>query len=701
MILGIATVFATYASVRFYEHHRKNRRNDAHGKAGIKNGLTIGQEETPEPFSEDQLLAETDENKKNKHYVAMSGVSIGFATVRVFCPPLTLPTILIFTYTAIPYLRQTEKSLLKDKKVDGYVLYSIADMMMLGLGAYAAASVGIGLLHLSKYILSNAKDRFKRQLIDVFSQQPDKVWVIKNGVEVQVSIDQVKENDILVVAAGDIIPVDGTVIDGVAAVDQKVLTGESQPVDKTVDTRVFASTMVLSGQIHIRMEKSGQETVVAKIGEIINQSIDFNGNKELKGEKWADTFTTPTLALALLSWPFLGPVGVVGILYCHIANTVRVVAPLSTLRYLNAAMENGILVKDGHALEELTNIDTIIFDKTGTLTQEVPEVGEIILCGSRYTRNDILFFAAAAEQKSIHPIAKAILRKAEDKQMVLPKIEDSSYDVGYGISVEVDGKIIQVGSIRFMQMKAIKIPKTMQDKMDRALAMGYSVIMLAIDSKLEGMLEIHTIVRPEAEKAVQVLRERGIKCIAIVSGDHEAPTRVLANALGMDNYFHDILPEEKAAIVERLQKKGKKVAVVGDGVNDAIAMEKADISISLSGASTIATDVAQVVLMDGSLMHIPDLIELSRGLDKNLSRSLILNIIPNIIALNGVLFFRFGMLTTMLVSQSPLVLGTINALFPVNGKSAHSPDSLADNKEKTMLFDKIDLSKENPQASVL
>jgi len=701
MIIGIATVFATYASIRFYEHHRKNQKNDVHGKAGIKNELTVGQEEASEPFLEDQLLARTDENKKNQHYVAMSGVSVGFATARIFCPLLTLPTILVFTYTAIPYLRQTEKSVLKDKKVDGYVLYSIADMMMLGLGAYATASVGIGLLHLSKYILSNAKDRFKRQLIDVFSQQPEKVWVIKNGVEIQVSIDQVKENDILVVAAGDIIPVDGTVIDGVAAVDQKVLTGESQPVDKMVDARVFASTMVLSGQIHICMEKSGQETVVAKIGEIINQSIDFNGNKELKGEKWADTFTTPTLALALLSWPFLGPVGVVGILYCHIANTIRVVAPLSTLRYLNTAMENGILVKDGHALEELTNIDTIIFDKTGTLTQEIPEVGEIILCGNRYTRNDILFFAATAEQKSIHPIAKAILRKAEDKQMVLPKIEDSSYDVGYGISVEVDGKIIQVGSIRFMQMKAIKIPKTMQDKMDRALAMGYSVIMLAIDSKLEGILEIHTIVRPEAKKAVQVLRERGIKCIAIVSGDHEAPTRVLANSLGMDNYFYDILPEEKAEIVERLQKEGKKVAVVGDGVNDVIAMEKADISISLSGASTIATDVAQVILMDGSLMHIPDLIELSRGLDENLSRSLILNIIPNIIALNGVLFFRFGMLTTMLVSQSPLVLGTVNALFPVNGKSARSPDSLADNKKKTMLSENTDLSKENPQISVL
>ena len=422
------------------------------------------------------------------------------------------------------------------------------------------------------------------------------------------------------------------------------------------------------------MEKTGEETLVAKIGEIINQSINYKGTQELKGERWADTFTTPMLVLAILSWPFLGAVGVVGILYCHIANTIRVVAPLGTLNYLNIALKNGILVKDGHVLEELSSIDTFIFDKTGTLTQEIPEVGQIILCSDHYTENEILFFAASAEQKSVHPIAKAILKKAESEQMVLPKIEDSSYDIGYGISVEINGKIIQIGSSRFMQMKQVEISKEMSDKMDDAMATGHSVIMLAINSTLEALLEIHTIVRPEAKKTIQMLRQNGIKCMTIVSGDHELPTRALAASLDMDEYFYDILPEEKAELVERLQKKGKKVAIVGDGVNDTIAMEKADISISLSGASSIATDVAQVVLMDGTLTHIPELLELSRKLNKNLSRSLVLNIIPNVIALNGVLFFHFGILTSILASQSPLVLGTINALLPVDNKPANTLD---------------------------
>jgi Cu2+-exporting ATPase len=668
MIYGITSVLAMYATVRLYEHFIKNN-NAVHNEAETKTVEGGKTEALPE-----NLIIETDENKKNKFYVKMSGVSIGLSTARLFYPPLALPSILLFTYTAIPYLKQTEKSLLKEKKIDGYVLYSIADMMMLEIGAYASASVGIGLLHLSKYILSNAKERSKKQLVDIFSQQPDKVWVLKQGVEVQVSIDQVQENDILVVGAGDIIPVDGTVTDGIAAVDQKVLTGEAQPADKTVGDRVFASTMVLSGQINILMEKSGQETLVAKIGDIINQSIDFKGSQELKGEKWADSFTTPMLALALLSGPFLGPAGTVGILYCHIANTIRVVAPLSTLNYLNIAVNNGILVKDGHVLEDLSSIDTFIFDKTGTLTQETPEVGQIILCSGRFTEEDILFYAAAAEQKSVHPIAKAILKKAEDQQLELPAINDSSYDIGYGISVDIDGKMIQIGSSRFMQMKGVKIPQDMHDKMTKAMAMGHSVIMLAINSTLEGLFEIHTIVRAESKKTIRILRKCGIKNIVIVSGDQELPTRALANSLQIDDYFYEILPEQKADIVEKFQKEGKKVAFVGDGVNDAIAMEKANVSISLSGSSTIATDVAQIILMDGSLSHLPQLLELSKKLEKNLSRSLVLNIVPNVIALNGVLFFHFGMLTTMMISQSPLVMGTINALLPVDAKSTHSLD---------------------------
>lgn len=685
MIYGLTSVLAIYASLRLYEQYIKKNKKSAKDKAVETDKPELKAEPKPE-----SLFFKTDENEKNKHYLKLSVLSIGLSSARLIYAPLALPSILLFTYTAIPYLRQTENSLIKNRKVDGYVLYSIADMMLMRIGAFASASIGISLLHLSKYILSNAKERSKRQLVDIFNQQPDKVWILKNGVEVQVAIDQVKENDILVVDAGDVIPVDGTVVDGIAAVDQKVLTGEAQPSDKSVGDRVYASTMVLSGRINILMEHSGQETLVAKIGDIINQSIDFKGSQELKGEKWADSFTTPMLVLAIGSGPFLGPVGTIGILYCHIANTIRVVAPLSTLNYLNIAVKNNILVKDGHVLEELVHIDTFIFDKTGTLTQDIPEVGHIIPCSNRFNEDEILFYAASAEQKSIHPIAKAILHKAKEKQMELPKIHDSSYDIGYGISVAVDDKKIQIGSNRFMQMKGIEISAEIQSKMETALSTGHSVILLAINSRLEGLLEVHTIIRPEVADTIRILRQSGIKHMAIVSGDQEEPTKALASSLQLDEYYFNILPEQKADIVAKYQSEGKKVAFVGDGVNDAIAMEKADVSISLSGASSIATDVAQIVLMDGSLLHLPILLDLSKKLEKNLSRSLVMNVVPNAIALNGVLFFHFGALTTMLISQSPLLMGTINALLPVNSPSSHLKDDSEDDKQLQTTTDSED-----------
>lgn len=661
MLPAVPIVLATYVSVRIYENYRKTWNNKISRDTDEKKLVKV---EDTEAILENVLI-ETGENEKNKHYVKMSGLSIGIATVRTFYSPLALISLAAFTYTTIPYIRQTETSLIKNKKIDGYVLYFLADMMMLGLGAYASASIGIGMLHLAKFILSNAKDKSKKNVVDVFSHQPDQVWIIKNGVEVQVAIDRVGKGDILVVHTGDIIPVDGIVTEGIAAIDQRVLTGESQPADKISGDKVFASTIVMSGRISICIEKSGQETTVAKIGEIINKSIEFKGNHELKGEKWADSYNLPILLLALMSGPFLGPVGTVGILYSHIANTIRVVAPLGTLKHLDFAINNGMLVKDGHVLEIIKDVDTVIFDKTGTLTQDLPKVGRIILCDTQYSKDDILFYAAAAEYKSEHPIAKAILKKAQDKNMILPKIDDTNYKIGYGITVNIDGKTIHIGSIRFMKMENIKINKNTKDIIKNAFAMGHSIIMLAIDSKLQGIFVMHATVRPEAKMVINGLRQNGIRHMSIVSGDQKKPTQALARTLAMDSYFYEVLPENKAEIVENLQKEGKKVAFIGDGVNDAIAMQKADVSISLSGATTIATDVAQVILMDGSLKHLPDLFELSMKLDKNLSRSLILNLIPNAIALNGVLFFHYGMLTAILVSQSAIVFGTINALLPL------------------------------------
>jgi Cu2+-exporting ATPase len=244
----------------------------------------------------------------------------------------------------------------------------------------------------------------------------------------------------------------------------------------------------------------------------------------------------------------------------------------------------------------------------------------------------------------------------------LPEIEDSKYQIGYGIMVGFENKIIRVGSIRFMKMEGVAIPK----KIEKAMAAhteGHSFVMVGINDKVGGAIEIQPSIRPEVKNIISGLRQRGIKHIAIVSGDHKHPTQKLANSLGMDSYFYDILPEQKADIVEQLQKEGKSVCFVGDGINDAIAMQKAQVSISLRGASTLATDLAQVVFMDGTLSHLCDLFDISKNVEVNLQRSLKIALSPAVINVGGAFLLNLGFVTSLIVNQVIVFVGIGNAML--------------------------------------
>ncbi|MEZ5671774.1 MAG: HAD-IC family P-type ATPase [Thiotrichaceae bacterium] len=446
-MLDLGIVLMAYAGIRMYENHLAKRAQ--------KSVVTV------EPKAlEDQTVAEiaADDSEKQQdlHYMKVSAVAIGLGVLRNFYPPVALLSLGVFTYAAIPYLRQLEKSLLVDEKIDGYVLYGVADLMTLGLNRYATAAVGVGLVHTAKYVISNAQDKSKKMMIDVFAKQPQYVWIIHDGVEIEIPLEKLRENHIVVVTTGEVIPADGVIIQGIATVDQHALTGESQPAEKEVGDRVFASTVLMAGRIHIKVDKSGRETTVAKIVEILNKSINYKTNTQLRGEQWADSWNIPVLGLAFMSMPILGPVGTVVILNGHIAQTIRIAAPLGTLNHLNIAAYKGILVKDGCALESLGKIDTLLFDKTGTLTDEQPTVGQIIVCDQNYTEMEILAYAAAAECKLAHPIAKAIIQKAQDSHVTLPNIAESKYQIGYGITVRVADKVVRVGSIRFMELEKIR-----------------------------------------------------------------------------------------------------------------------------------------------------------------------------------------------------------------------------------------------------
>jgi len=337
--------------------------------------------------------------------------------------------------------------------------------------------------------------------------------------------------------------------------------------------------------------------------------------------------------------------------------------PLSMLSYLNLASHQGILIKDGRSLETLYKVDTVVFDKTGTLTLEQPEVS-MIHCVVNWQETEVLHLAAIAEYRQTHPIARAIQAAAKQHQLPCVAPDNVDYSLGFGLSVKHEGRIVRVGSTRFMQQENISIPTEIEREQARCAEQGCSLVFVAVDAQLVGALELQAQLRPETMTLIEQLHERGLK-LTILSGDHHAPTRHLAERLGIDEYFAEVLPEDKATQIKALQQAGRVVCFVGDGINDAIALQQADVSVSMRGATTIATDSAQVVLTSGSLQQLSHLFELAQGFKHNLDRTMQLSYIPGSILVGGVFLLHFGMGAALALYSIGLGGAIGNALYPM------------------------------------
>ncbi|MCI5149802.1 MAG: HAD family hydrolase, partial [Candidatus Electrothrix sp. MAN1_4] len=361
--------------------------------------------------------------------------------------------------------------------------------------------------------------------------------------------------------------------------------------------------------------------------------------------------------------PIVGGSGAVAVLNSSFGYSVRIFAPISILNYLDTASRNGILVKDGRSLDLLTKVDTVVFDKTGTLTLEQPHVGDIHLCDG-FSEEKLLQAASTAEYRQTHPVARAILAEAEARKLKPDEAGIAKYEMGYGIRVKLSsGDLISVGSALFMQKENIYVPEQIHIAIQSAHEEGHSPVLVAVDGKLAGMIELHTTIRPEAGKIIRDLHALGLS-ICIISGDHEKPTKNLAKKLGIDSYFSQALPEDKAKIIGALQAEGKKVCFVGDGINDSIALKKADVSVSMRGASSIAVDTAQVILMDKTIGKLVDLFRISKELERNVKRGFALTIIPGGLCVFGVFFLGFGILSSILLFNAGMAAGVFNSMLP-------------------------------------
>lgn len=659
LIGGVAYLFKRKETQQLAKNSKKflkNLQSVLMGNERQQQQLTLNSEYSKEI----QIIEDSTASRK---YLWLAATALGTALLRSVNPILAGISVVVQFYLIAPLLRLVWRDLKAGRVLTVYLESIVIFLGMMAKGYLVlAALMGMG-ANLLTTVIQRTEDRAEKRLTNIFANHPHRVWVEKDGIEIEVDFHTLTAGDIVIVNAGEVIPVDGVIQQGLATIDQHLLTGESQPIERGEGEKVFAATLILTGRICIKVEVAGENTVAAKIGQVLDNTQHYKENLIARGQKVADGFLPVTWSIAAATWPLLGSTAALSVLFASLGLNMIFLGPLSVLTYLQILSRHGVLVKDGRILESLRQVNTIVFDKTGTLTLEQPTVGHIYILGD-YDNNTILRYAAAAEYRQSHPIAKAILAKAAEAELDIPEPDAASYEVGYGIKVKLDVHIVRVGSARFMQSESIALPDSIAPIQQQAEQQGYSLIYVSVDHSLAGILEIHPSIRPEAIDIIQKLKQRGLS-LYIISGDHEQPTHNLANQLGIDHYFAETLPENKAHLVKQLRDEGRFVCFIGDGINDAIALKSAQISISLKGASTAATDTAQIILMDGTLKHLEQLFQLADEFENIMRTNFLTSIVPGVICIGGVYFLHFGLAAGMATYYLGSAAGLSNSLLPL------------------------------------
>ncbi len=493
---------------------------------------------------------------------------------------------------------------------------------------FETAGVIITLILLGKSFEAVSKGRTSEAIKKLIGLTPKTAIVIHDDKEIEITIDEVEVGDIIVVKPGEKIPVDGEVVEGLTSVDESMLTGESIPVEKKYGDKVYGASLNKNGSIRFRATKVGSDTALAQIIKLVEQA---QGSKAPIA-KMADIvsgYFVPTVfgiaTLSALAWYISGQSTVfsltilIAVLVIACPCALGLATPTAIMVGTGKGAEYGVLFKGGEALESTHKINTIIFDKTGTITEGCPEVTDIIAT-ELVDRNKLLQLAASAEKGSEHPLGEAIVRGAEKERLTFIKPDKFLAVPGRGIEAEIEGKIVLLGNNKLMLDKQIDL-LSLKDKTNLLASEGKTPMYIAIDNQLAGIIAVADVIKESSVRAIRKLHDMGIE-VAMITGDNRKTAEAIAKQVGIDKVLAEVLPQDKADEVKKLQAEGKKVAMVGDGINDAPALVQADIGIAIGSGTDVAMESADIVLMRSDLMDVPTAIQLSKSTIRNIKQNL-------------------------------------------------------------------------------
>lgn len=530
----------------------------------------------------------------------------------------------------------------------------------------------IVLILLGRLFETRAKGQTSEAIKKLIGLQAKTARVIKEGKEMDIPVEEVEIGDTIIVRPGEKIPVDGVIVDGYSSVDESMVTGESMPVEKNSGAAVIGATINKTGSFRFEATKVGRDTMLSHIIGMVQSAQGSKPPIARMADIIASYFVPAVIGIASLTfliWYFFGPspeftyavLNFIAVLIIACPCSLGLATPTSIMVGTGKGAENGILIRSGEALETAHKIKTIIFDKTGTLTKGMPEVTDIVASG--LPENEVLFYAASAEKGSEHPLGESIIKKATEAGIVIASAEQFSAVPGHGIKANVNGKQVMLGNEKLMQDEGVSID-VLKQKTVVLSEQGKTPMFVSVDKKLAGIIAVADTLKEDSVNAVKALHNLGIE-VVMITGDNKRTGEAIARLAGIDSVLAEVLPEDKAKEVKKLQAAGKVVAMVGDGINDAPALAQADIGLAIGTGTDVAMETSDITLIGGNIKGVVTAIALSKATMRNIKQNLFWAFAYNVVLIPvaaGVLFPFFGILLNPMLAAAAMGFSSVTVV---------------------------------------
>jgi P-type Cu+ transporter len=542
---------------------------------------------------------------------------------------------------------------------------------------FEAAAVITTLVLLGQVLEIRARQRTNGAIRELLHLTPQTAHrVSSSGGEVEIPLDQVRQGDLLRVRPGERVPVDGTVQEGASAVDESMVTGEPLPVDKTVGDKVTGGTLNSNGSFIMLAERVGNDTLLAQIVKVVSEAQRSRAPMQRIADRVAGYFVPGVVIAAILAfigWAIWGPeprfahalLAAVSVLIIACPCALGLATPMSVVVAVGRGASAGVLVRNAEALETLARVDTLVVDKTGTLTEGKPSIHEVqVTRDSTLSPNKLLTLAASVERSSEHPLARAIVRAAEERNLLLEPVRDFHASPGGGVRGQVQGKLVIAGTARFLQQQGIASKEILAFSEDVPQAQVVSVIFVGANGELAGAITLTDEMKPSTPEAIRELRAQGLR-VVMLTGDRREPAQKVAAELGIDEVKAEVLPQEKGEVVKMLRSEGHIVAMAGDGINDAPALAAADVGIAMGTGTDVAIENAGITLVKGDLRGLVRARRLSQATVGNIKQNLAFAFVYNLLGIPiaaGIFYPIFGWLLSPMIASAAMSFSSVSVI---------------------------------------